>query len=703
MGEPQGLPVYVNGQTGSDENEGTKDKPVKTLGKAKELLDSSGGTFAYVTGALVPAGKETWDFDGRTLLREPGYTGELVRVEKGASLKLANITLDGNSVAGAGGKSSNVEGGGGSLVGVYEGSLSVGAGSTLQNNEYLAQDHWYPEAGGGVFAYGANSFVTLDGGEVSGNKAVRGGGVYVCDGATLTVNAGKISSNTALKSTGDVAELSPLYGGFGGGVCAFDGGKIVLRGGTIENNEAKEAGGGISLGTVSVSTQGQNTLDMSGGSITDNSAGSCGGGLYVQAGNSASSYYGLTNSIAHVTEGIIANNKTLGTGKDSGMFGGGGIYVNGYTASYTGYASGELYLENAAIYDNTAQVYGGGYAGCPVSETSVYLTSGAAFFSNKATEGANELYILASNALGAHGGNPNYEVSPSMLGGGAYRWAYDDGTEAPLDDLKGTLSASANESLSLDNPLTKDDESVKRALSQAKVFIYGNSSVTRGGGIGSNGKVTIGTSSETTEVAVTKVWDVAEGQSLPSLVEVELWRNGEYVGFQTITAGDDGSWKTTFANLPAKDAEGNAYAYTVREREPEGYVSAVTGSAGEGFVITNSLKPAPDPEPGPGPTPDPDPAPNPDPAPGPDPEPEPDPAPDPDPDPEPEPEPDPAPDPEPEPDPAPEPDSGSSDPSDDTDRLPQTGDNVHHGLPALLGAGGLSLVAVALALRTRNR
>ena len=69
--EPQSQPVYVNGKTGSDDNDGTKGNPVKTLGKAKELLDSSGGTFAYVTGALVPAGKETWDFGGKTLLREP--------------------------------------------------------------------------------------------------------------------------------------------------------------------------------------------------------------------------------------------------------------------------------------------------------------------------------------------------------------------------------------------------------------------------------------------------------------------------------------------------------------------------------------------------------------------------------------------------------------------------------------------------------
>ena len=80
--EPQSQPVYVNGQTGSDDNDGTKDKPVKTFAKAKELLDSNGGAFAYVTGALMPSGQETWDFGGKTLLREPGYTGELVRVEK---------------------------------------------------------------------------------------------------------------------------------------------------------------------------------------------------------------------------------------------------------------------------------------------------------------------------------------------------------------------------------------------------------------------------------------------------------------------------------------------------------------------------------------------------------------------------------------------------------------------------------------------
>ena len=31
------------------------------------------------------------------------------------------------------------------------------------------------------------------------------------------------------------------------------------------------------------------------------------------------------------------------------------------------------------------------------------------------------LYILASLAYGTHSGDPVYEISPSMLGGGAYR------------------------------------------------------------------------------------------------------------------------------------------------------------------------------------------------------------------------------------------------------------------------------------------
>ena len=135
-------------------------------------------------------------------------------------------------------------------------------------------------------------------------------------------------------------------------------------------------------------------------------------------------------------------------------FGGGGIYVNGYGEQY-GFHNGELYLENVEISGNTADRSGGGLAACPVSKVKVWVNNGAVLFGNDASD-AREIYILSSQYLGAHSGNPPYEISPSMLGGGAYKWFYSDGTEVPLNELAGILDAAQNQSLRLDNGLSAE-------------------------------------------------------------------------------------------------------------------------------------------------------------------------------------------------------------------------------------------------------
>jgi hypothetical protein len=266
---------------------------------------------------------------------------------------------------------------------------------------------------------------------------------------------------------------------------------------------------------------------------------------------------------------------------------GGGIYVNGASIYY----NGVLNLTNALITENTAALQGGGYAACPISVTNINVNDGAAIYSNTASS-ANEIYILASNDYGLHSGSPTYSISSTMLGGTSYVWKYPDGTEVPLDELEGTLDPDAEESLSLSTDVTSDAE----AEALAKVFITGNTSATRGGGIGSNGTVNIGTSSDTVDIDVDKVWEGDEGSDRPETIEIELWRSVEgrdeeaaYIGYQTMTPDSSGDWQTiTFSGLPATDSNGDAYVYTVRERSVDGYSSAVTGSQEEGFTITNT-------------------------------------------------------------------------------------------------------------------
>ncbi len=599
-----GSPVYVNGSTGDDANPGTAELPVKTFAKAKALMEANDADTIYVTGAIALSGtSETWDLGGKTLEREATYTGELVHVDRGATLTLENIVIDGSSGSGSTGKATAIDGSGGSLVGAFNGStVTVGNGAILQNNSIQSNGHWYPEGGGAVFANG--SIVNIEGGTIRNNSAVQGGGIYGIYDSTINMSSGTIEGNRAIE--GNSATLGDEYGGSGGGICAANGSDVNFSGGTITDNSAFERGGGISMGTYYASEKDSPVLTMTGGTISNNTAGGGGGGIFVQAGYSAEGNDGTpTYSIAHITAGDITGNSVTATGNGSAMFGGGGIYVNGYSSAYSAFHNGELYLSNVEVSGNSASTAGGGYAACPVSVTEISLTNGAAFYGNTTDEGnAREIYILAATYLGTHSGNPPYEISPSMLGGGTYKWVYDDGTEVPLDQLKGILSAIDNQSLSLSNDLGTGSPNVQKALTLSRVHITGNTSVTRGGGIGSNGSVFIGKHVDTTEIPVTKAWEDENDKDglRPKSIGVNLYRDGEYVGYQTVTPDSNGVWTATFANLPKDDAEGHEYSYTVEERAVDGYTSKIAGDATTGFTITNTRETVPQEPPSEGPT-----------------------------------------------------------------------------------------------------
>ena len=100
-----------------------------------------------------------------------------------------------------------------------------------------------------------------------GKKQFGGGGIYVTDSGTVTMNGGTISGNSA--------------GTSGGGVFVANNGKFFMNGGTISGNSATKNGGGVYV--YSFDTM-QGTFTMLGGSITDNSATQNGGGVYVDGG-----------------------------------------------------------------------------------------------------------------------------------------------------------------------------------------------------------------------------------------------------------------------------------------------------------------------------------------------------------------------------------------------------------------------------------
>ena len=92
-----------------------------------------------------------------------------------------------------------------------------------------------------------------------------------------------------------------------------------------------------------------------------------------------------------------------------------------------------------------------------------------------------------------------------------------------------------------------------------------------------------------TEISVTKVWsDFDDRLKLrPASVTVTLLRGEEEAGSALLSAS--GGWQAVFPDLYRTDREGNPITYSLRETPVKGYTSSVSGSAAEGFTITNTL------------------------------------------------------------------------------------------------------------------
>jgi LPXTG-motif cell wall-anchored protein len=89
-------------------------------------------------------------------------------------------------------------------------------------------------------------------------------------------------------------------------------------------------------------------------------------------------------------------------------------------------------------------------------------------------------------------------------------------------------------------------------------------------------------------VHVSKSWNDGKDAANRQPVNVQLYANGNIKG-EKIVLSNDNNWEYTWNNIPKNDSSGNAIKYTVKEVDtPNGYVSSVSGSMADGFVITNT-------------------------------------------------------------------------------------------------------------------
>lgn len=342
--------------------------------------------------------------------------------------------------------------------------------------ENTAPENTKQHSGGGVYNDGT---FEMEGGVISGHTVTQfGGGVCNAKDAMFTLSGGIIDNNTAYDGKGSSNAINTNTGG---GV--YNAGTFVMEGGTISNNRAGK-GGGILSGNPK--TGAPATFTMTGGTIDNNTAEANGGGLFV-----------YTNSTATISGGYITNNTA--NAQNGGGFSGGGIYINQSETDEK--QNGTLYLYNAAIYDNTSgkKVYpdgrkaeGSGIAACAYSNVHIYMTDGGAVFGNKSADRSPQPQIFVATPYDEYL-DPNrthvVELSRYMLGGGAYHWT--DASGAPLTDQQ--LHA---DNIAAYNTVTQDSDAAQAALQKAEVFIYGNTAADRGGGIGCNGNLYLGTGPE---------------------------------------------------------------------------------------------------------------------------------------------------------------------------------------------------------------
>ena len=591
-----GNAIYLDGVKGDDVNDGSApDMAVKTFDRAKGLArDHQNIEQIIVIGMTDISGEVSLAGTKAELVRGKDFNGYLLRVNgSSVSATLQDIVVDGNSDT-----NKTIEK---SLIEVDSGTtLNIGKGAVLRNNN-IKDIPDTATTGGAIYASSAT--VNMTGGSIEGNQATYGGGIYLYK-STMNFSGGTVKGNKSF--TVEDKSWNQIYSA-GGGILAYENSTINMSGNaTVLNNYAQEIGGGISLGCNQVGNG--SYLNMNGGTIDGNTAGATGGGIFIQCG-----YFGNSFSKASIKSGYIINNKKDQSGITFDVFGGGGIYVNGAVdmPPISGTSNGELHLENALITNNTCKISGAGYAACPISQTTIYVTDGCAIYANEAkgevryisgyTDGfpdnngddtGNEVYVLCMFQYAMHGGNPEYVLSQRMLGGTPYHWKKHDGSLLPKDKYIGKLDEDKAYLA-----LHTDETGNELTQRLAKVVISGNDSASRGGGIGSNGTVIFGNPG-TTKVSVQKHWEDNHNaeQKRPSSIEVELLAelNGKYYVVDKATLSENNQWNYTFEDLPA-EMEGQKAKYSVREISISGYTGTVTGDAEKGFLITNTPSPTPPP------------------------------------------------------------------------------------------------------------
>jgi len=535
--------VYLDGENGDDAGDGDADSPVATFDKAKELAVENNISNIYITGTVTVTGEEVWDGsidekdENLTLMRDSSLTDENMVWVNGGQLTLSNVTIDGKNVPATA-----------TLILVRDESETPT--SVLNITEGTVIQHLF-----------------LNDSDI--NMNAEHAAVCVNNG-TLNMTGGKVTNNAGSWRGGGIA-LVALWGS--GSSKKYGTVVMNMSGGEISYNTAYYGGGIFMYGNDDYCS----TLNMTGGTITHNTATNSnrglGGGMYIDRG-----------ATAIVEGGDFTYNKAEG----NGQYGGGAFYINsGNSSLLTGPIPGRLFIYNVEIAYNIAPTnsayYGSTISTCPTGTIEVNITDGEVIHDNTDTR---TFFINLTDS----DEDMAVEVSPVMLGGGAYNWRDYYGNIMNLSDLYIT---SASESkvypgykfFYADTDVSVDDGNVT-GLDRCTTHLLYNESSLMGSAIGTNGTLIIGREDGDVEINIEKVWSQdlqnMNGFKMPESILVYVYAidsegNRSYVGQQELTAEND--WKASIEGLPKYDGDSREYTYIIEESKDNtiGLFSEVTG------------------------------------------------------------------------------------------------------------------------------
>ncbi len=239
--------------------------------------------------------------------------------------------------------------GDGSVIHLYEGaSLTL---TSSKPNAWFTFDGYNPAE-----RDSKESMKISTGGLITGGRNVKGGGIYMEDGSSLTLDGVTVAGNDA-EASGAIWETQA-----GGGICANKNCTVELTGNArVQNNYSWNEGGGIYLNKDGA------TVIIDGGRVDSNRA-LQGGGIFSDGSNSTITVKnnGIINGnvakggggvffnqskfsiVSEDKTGTISNNKAISDSDDTS---GGGIFVDSKSGENSGLIKGLKICDNYSAYD----------------------------------------------------------------------------------------------------------------------------------------------------------------------------------------------------------------------------------------------------------------------------------------------------------------------------------------------------------------